>query len=436
MGRIESYYGNWGQQESFFRNPEFEELEAEYSFLPFSDFKRWIPEDDPWRKFVQSFPFGRLDGIAQLSFLSYTGQSPEKIIFEQYKHTRAVHTQQVAQLGKEIVRQNGGNLFQQEFMMTVGGLHDIATPAHGDATKLVDKKNLDEEDHWQDALDSKQLELLESKGFKLEDIDEAIHNKGVYGKILDIADRISYTMQDAFEIAGNSFIDDINFDKYTSTIQSLLLQDIKLGNIYKDIGVDWKRGDVFFTDPKRLEIFLSLRAYLHKFTYMFPTNQGRDIFFANLIKPFYSESGPEDELVLTPQKLRKMRDYKLMDFLNHAYGLPEEDKFKFDYNLLNWYPTSEWFETSEEADERLEALSHNKKVLIIGKKEVKGFDTGTSYRVVSNNEITSFANLGRSSRIDEIAKDMHGTYIFYTPNDKSTVARIAKKVKNFDTSSV
>ena len=43
-------------------------------------------------------------------------------------------------------------------------MHDIATPALGDAAKSIDPDNLDEEKFWHEVLDEKGKEFLRKKG--------------------------------------------------------------------------------------------------------------------------------------------------------------------------------------------------------------------------------------------------------------------------------
>ena len=131
---------------------EFEDGEF-HEFLPFSDLNRWIDEDD--FLFRASVAFGiwsRLNGIRALSFLSYVGPSPEIQYFTGYAHNRLSHSLAVGMTAGEIGRLNNLPQVSVNYLKASGNLHDIATPALGDATKSIDPDNLDEERFWQELL--------------------------------------------------------------------------------------------------------------------------------------------------------------------------------------------------------------------------------------------------------------------------------------------
>jgi HD superfamily phosphohydrolase len=431
MARIE-INSEGGYQLSFTDYPDFNELEGQYLFLPYSDLRGWIPEGDPWLGFEGSVPLGRLDGIKQLSFLSYVGPDPDKVTSVPYEHTRGLHTQQVALISREIVRRNGGDLSAQHMIMVGGGLHDIATPAHGDATKLVDPNNLKEEDHWEEMIGKRGKEYLTRYGISAQQIDDIIHNRGVLGQVLDIADRIAYVMQDSYVILGeplgsNSF----EVDPYTSVLRGIMLKDLDMGNIYKDVQIDWKKEQVVFGDLKRLEKFLYLRAHLHQQHYLYPRNQGRDMVVANLIKPFYSPTeDPKDPDLLTPAKLRQMGDLSLMDYLAHKYGV--DMGYMFYGMLLNLHPKFERFERHEEADEGLRELTKDDNVNVLGKREVKPFDTGGRYLAVNGSKIETFNEASSKTRVlNRIVDATRGVFVFYLPKEEKPIADILEKAQEF-----
>lgn len=421
-----------GMQYSFTDDPSFEHLEGAAFFLPYSDIRMWIPEGDIWFDFNRAFPVYRLHEVKQLSFLSYAGPDPERVTVLQYPHTRFLHTQQVALTAREIVRKNGGDLKSQYLIMTAAGLHDIATPAHGDATKVVDKENLDEEDHWKEMIEKTGKTYLKRHDLSIEQIDEIIHNRDALGQVLDVADRIAYVMQDTQAILGDPFsVDSFRVDPYTAVLRSIIQKDPQVGNIYKDVLVDWKNKRVVFSDVKRLEVFLYLRAHLHQQHYLYPRNQGRDMVVASVMRPFYSNTGdPENPDILTPQRLRRMSDNDLMDFLGSRYGFGFGEVF---YNsLLNWHPKFERFENNAEADRRLEEISQEKDKVVLGKREVKPFDPGNKYLVVNGRKIETFEDAtGRSMVLKRIVDETRGVFVFYIPKDEEPIGGILQKAKEF-----
>lgn len=420
-------------QSSFLQEPAFEDLDGQHLFLPYSRTRRWIAEDDPMLAVQRAFPLGRLDGIKQLSFLSYSGPDPAFVsVLEQYPHTRRLHSLQVGLVSREIVRRNGGSQEQQNLALVAGHIHDIATPAHGDATKLVDPENLDEEDHWQEIIGNREQAFLRQQGIGTQQLDDIIHNKGVLGRVLDIADRIAYTMQDTFEIAGdikgpNAF----EVHPYTAVIRAILQKNPLVGDIYKDVGIDWQKGQVVFANLPRLEVFLYLRAHLFQQHYMFPRNLGRDMVVAHLIKPFYSpdkEDAGKD--TLTPQKLREMDDYKLRVFLSTKYGYDIDSLFYT--HLLDWHPQFKRYETQQDAARGLSELQDNPDIVYLGRREVTGFNTGANYLVKIGNHAETFEEAsGRALLLKRINAQTRGTFDFYVPDDGSDVARMYRQANQY-----
>ncbi|MBI2613898.1 MAG: HD domain-containing protein [Candidatus Levybacteria bacterium] len=395
------------------------EMEGEtYGFLPSSDLKRWTEEDDPYEKAFRRLPLGRLDGVKALSFLSYIGPAAKDQIFLPYTHTRFDHSFVVGLVIEAIMRQNG---FDQEDInvgIVAGLIHDIATPAHGDATKKVDPKALDEEQFWWEALgENGQVFVTQELNIPQKRLDAIIKNQGIIGQVLDIADRITYTMKDLNEIVAvdqNNAWSWVFQNPYLQELHDFTMINPKIGNIYKEVGVDRKKNEVFFNDPRNLGIFLLLRARLHKTLYMNPVSQGRDLFIASLIKRLYSRDGRRP---LSPKSLRGMTDENLIEVLQKYYK-PEYGDFsqKLYHDLTSWYPYFERFTTKEEAIERIKELKKDKDILIIGMSQCKGFDPGTSYKVTNEKgQTVPFREFDPviASEIERVMDETKGFFVFF-----------------------
>jgi len=406
----------------------FTEEEDFFEFLPFSDLKRWTPTDSLLTKASNAFKIReRLHEIRALSFLSYVGPNPEQQYFIGYSHDRLDHSLVVAITAGEIGRLN--NLPQKDIdtLEASGLLHDIATSALGDATKSIDPDNLDEEKFWQELLDKKGRTFLKERGIKIETIDGIIKNRGVLGQILDIADRITYTMKDLHNVVGAAE-SKINIHPYLIELRYPLSHHPQIGNIYKDVIVDQKKDIVFFADPKRLGVFLLLRALMHRHLYMESTSQGRDIFVANLIKPLYSPDGSQP---LNPTLLRQMTDRELLDFLAKYYQFPRLQGEWIYALLTNWYPRYESFETQEEAGQKEKEISNNG-FLVLGVKECRGFDAGLSYLTLDKNQkvvALEDTDPGMAHQIRGIERDTRAVYVFYTDISEDTpINELLRKV--------
>lgn len=133
--------------------PGFRELFEDSLFLslPYSDLlSRPIPEGsiyDEAEKKIKALR--RLGNIRALSFLSFIGpQAPRDNFYIEHHHTRFDHSLVVALTTEQILRQNGVPLDQINIGIVAGLLHDIATPALGDAAKQLDPERLNEESSW------------------------------------------------------------------------------------------------------------------------------------------------------------------------------------------------------------------------------------------------------------------------------------------------
>lgn len=395
---------------------ELSENKSLFEHLPFSDFRRWVPEDGIIEKAFHNLPLSRLGYIKALSFLSYIGPDPENIYFLEYRHDRLDHSLVVALITGEILRQNGFPESTINLGTLAGLLHDIATPAHGDATKQVDPESLNEEKFWWQVIDKKGWKFIKQYGGDKKTLDKIIANGGALGKTLDIADRITYTMKDLFAVVGHTnpkqFVD--LEGSYLSSLCNILSLNPNLGNIYKEVGVDAKKEEVFFNNPERLALFLLLRAHLFKALYLNPISQGRDMVVAKLIYPLYAR---KDKSKLTPEKLRNITDSELIAELAEAYSASVPRKDMFYHTLVNWYPQYEKVEDRDKAKMRVFELSKRKNIAVIGAKECKGFDPATTYKVVDQKgKIVSFRECypEKALQIERIAESTKGIFVFYT----------------------
>lgn len=420
--------------------PGFQELfeDSFFEFLPYSNFRRWTPEDGIYDRAFQNLPLGRLKGVKALSFLSYIGLNPESRYFMEYKHTRLDHSLVVALLMEEMLRQNGFSQEKINLGIIAGLVHDIATPAHGDATKKVDPEYLNEEKFWWDVLDKKAKAFIAQHGGSKLILSQIIKDGGALGQVLDIADRITYTMKDLYGLIGPMEKQDLNLDPYLLPLRQIVYWNPKIGNIYKEVGVDQKKAEVFFNDSKGLAQFLLLRALLYKNLYLNPVSQGRDLFVTKLIDPLYSRTDPS---LLTPSKLRTMEDQNLMDavssYLSKRYkeAIPRPDLIF--HTLVNWYPEFERFDDKDKAKIRATQLSKDENIAVIGIKKCNGFDPATSYKVATRNgHIVPFKDAmpEESRQIEQIAEDTKGIFVFYVnlsekPSPINTLLKAVLKSK-------
>lgn len=421
-GQKEGFQGEFRLISDEFEDGEFKET------LPFSDLNRWVEDKDFLFVASQKLKiWKRLGNIRQLSFLSYVGSKPEEMYFTGYAHDRLDHSLGVGLTAGEIGRRNNLDDLSVRYLEVSGLLHDIGMPALGDAAKFVDPQNLNEEEHWTEAIDEEGETFLKDERLDEEKIAEIIKNHGLKGKIIDKTDRLVYTMKDLSNVIGIPS-SKINVSPYLIEIRYPLSHYPDIGNIYKDIEVDIRRDEVFFADPDRLGVFLLLRSLMHKHLYLDPTSQGRDLFIANLISPLYSTDGTKP---FSPQILRQMTDQQALDVLAKNYKFPRLNGDWLYTNLTNWHPKYERCQSEKEA--KIKAVEIGKKFLVLGTKQCRGFDTGKSYLTLYNNEIVPFseADPGMTWQLDDIEKDTEGFFVFYTDiSDDSPINELLKTIYN------
>ena len=389
-----------------------------HDFLPFSDISGWVPEGGIYEDVLRNTTFARLAHIRALSFLSYIGPAPERQYFLDFPHDRFDHSLVVAMTGQAILERNGFPKTTVDKAVMAFLLHDVGTPALGDATMQVDSGNLNEEEHWLEAAFREGgRDILEKYGTNEVEIDSVIKNQGVLGQVLDIADRITYTMKDLHNIVSYG---QTERNEYTKDLHELLDKFGDIGNLYKDVHIE---GDqVYFTNPERLKAFLLLRAHLHQKLYLNPISQGRDLMVRRLIEDAYSASG-DPAKPLNPQNLRAMSDEELQGILFEWHKPPGDqvpyflDSRGFFVGIVNWYPEYRQFESEEEAIAFQEKISEDPNNIVLGIKKRRGFDPGTSYLVrdPQTGQILSLHDYDPegSSRIEEIAESLPGIFVYY-----------------------
>lgn len=414
-----------------------------FDSLPYSNLRRWTEEGDIYEQAFSNFPLDRLSGIKTLSFLSYAGTetNAERVIFLPYQHTRLDHSLVTAFVVEKILKHNGFSPKDVELGIVAGLVHDIAMPAHGDPTKKIDPLALDEEVSWWEVLDIKGLNFITQQlGIRPDKLDEIIKNKGVLGQVLDIADRITYIMKDINAIVRDDLnpyrphkyyynMPPVSLESSLLPLRHLLSQYPEIGNIYKEVGVDQKKEQVFFNNPEHLNVFLLLRAHLYKELYLKPTNQGRDVLIARLLQPLYSRN--ESEKPLSPMRLRLMTDEHILEILSKTYNYDRPLPNYIHSDLVNWFPEFAKFTNIREAKAFARKVRRRKNIVLIGVQEYEGFDPATSYNIADERgNIMPFKEFNPSAarELEEAAESTKGVFVFWA--DVSEDTRINKLLKS------
>lgn len=443
----------YGFQPFFISLSPFPETEEEDPLaiisLPYSNPNRnleLISEGTVYHDVVKNSDFYRLSGIKALSFLSLVGPAPEIQHYQEFIHARGDHSLVVARVGELILRRNFFPEDEVNRAVIAFLMHDIATPALGDAVMKLDPANLSEEDNFRAVLGEKELALFARYGTSADEVESVIKNNGVVGEVLDIADRLTYTAKDLNALLNaDRYIKpadptlDQNNARYLQDIVDVIKEHPKFGELYKSIGVDRKRGLVFFSEPEMLSTFLHIRAILHERLYLHPSSQGRDLFVQRLVEPFYSQNDEDTESV-TPKSLRKMDDYGLMKELEKRYvqfeGVRADTLFG---EIVNWYPQYERFDSDEKAHLFAEKLSQDENVIVLGVKSRRGFNPGTVYNVIhpKTRRIMPLRDYDPELALEpeRIAGSLPATFVYYKELEKdgSAITDVLKTAPQFKT---
>lgn len=295
---------------------------------------------------LTAFDFSRLNGVKAVSYL--IRRSYPDFAYDEGLHTKLDHSLKTAIITEEILRIN--NATEEQIQKGIVGalLHDIGHPAFADAAQKINKKELKEEDHWQDQVGEKGWNFLKKNGIDPKGLDETVHGKGIIGKVLDIADRIAYVTEDSHAIDHS---------------------EGQFGEIFKTVGVDWESEQVYFTDHTLLSCFLLKRFFMFREFYTSPETQGTDLLIAKMINDIYKNY---------PRILRKRTDDQLTRTLEKHFRELIKPGFFEGKEFFEWRPQYKSFASEEEA------LKHANKILeednyLIGVEKGYKFDPGTKY---------------------------------------------------------
>jgi hypothetical protein len=359
---IQGHVASWNQEKQ-----KVEVKQRMFGYVPglFEEENSWFngEQDRIYKDAQKAFPLARLDGIRALGFLSQrVGDDPRRFSFI---HSRYFHTMSVARTQELILRNNEFSEADINHGIIAALLHDIATPAGGDAVKELDREVLDEEEHWREMLNDDGRSFIRDHGLTEEQLDDTVHNRGGIGKILDVADRLTYTYMDS------AFID--MDERHIHNSAPL---------IYRTVRYSHSSGEIYFEDADRLGIFLHERAKNHNDVYLQPENKGRELLLQNLTAPYYSRDGSKP---FSPDVLRSMTDEDFLETLgsniyrdtgniHSIYDFIDRGGPKHTSDILS-------FKSHEEASDAAARLKDNDRLAPLGPWTKPGIDPCTHYLV-------------------------------------------------------
>ncbi len=246
-------------------------------WLPFAGFGYVIAEGGITEEISRAFGQGRLRQVAQLGFLHPPVISSGEVhaYAATYSHNRLIHSCDVRLLLMLMIDNNqealrGMNLALLEI---AGQAHDTLTPAGGDSTKRIDPEAFDEDAHFGELFAFPGWAEIRAKYFIDEDLLLAtIANQGIFGQLLDLADKLAYTSRDVhafLEYSGLGSAVDLLFPRECRLIRTLVQNDPLICGLWDSVRVE---GDnVYIEDVGRLRRFLTLRALMFRVLYYNPS---------------------------------------------------------------------------------------------------------------------------------------------------------------------
>lgn len=370
------------------------------AMFPFSsyDFYADIYDDeDEYFKELRSKPFFRLGGISQLGYLVPPRpdgwEADIRIVYlvPHFAHTRWAHSRLVAFLTEVILAGNGFTEEERFPIDLTAAYHDIAIPAGGDSVKRVDIRGLDEEENFEWVLRYYGLvEKWKKYGFDIEKAKEWVKGLGLFGRLLDVVDKMAYTALDCYQIGLSQ----------PCKIRSFGLQNPLVMDVWQDLRFNEDRSDFAFTDPDRLFRFLLFRAYEHLEVLMNPYARALDFFLQKLIQPLYKQG------ILTREQLLTQDDQWLHGVLRDCY--PEKSVWAIiEPELLSWKKFDSFKDFKKFCAENKDT-DHT--------EHIRGFNTGLNFGVYSGNRIVSAKESFSKEQIKELKevnRQVKGYYVYY-----------------------
>ncbi|HVM90449.1 MAG TPA: hypothetical protein VMU11_00950 [Verrucomicrobiae bacterium] len=275
------------------------------------------------------FGLERLMRIRQLAFVKHPfvmhldGTVEEGLCFD---HSRGMHVLDVMSVITLIAENNRRQLERLHpaafnLLRLAALTHDTLTPAGGDTVKMIDPDAFDEDARYHQLFSDmlgreRRHALCRELGFHWMDVDKAVQGKGLFGTLLDMADKTGYVTRDAGQFlqycrgteAGRAY-----FEEYPQ-IQRLVKADPWIGAWWESVRVDGETAWV--DDGERLGRFLELRLRLFRGLY-YHDLRTRDFVLPIVVTDYLYRTGR-----LKRAELLEMSDEQLEVRLAEFCGVP------------------------------------------------------------------------------------------------------------------
>jgi hypothetical protein len=369
------------------------------AMFPFSsyDFYADILEEE-YFKGLLSYAFYRLGEISQLGYLvpprpeDWNKKVSIAYLVPTFQHTRWAHSRLVAFLAEVVLAANNFSEEERLPIVLTFAYHDVAIPAGGDSIQRVAPEELDEEENFEWSLNHYGLtkSWSEEYGFDVEKARQWVKGRGLFGRLLDVVDKMAYTALDCYYIGLNR----------PCRVRSFGLENPLVMDVWQDLKVKEDRSGFAFTDPDRLFKFLLFRAYEHSDLLMNPYSRALDFFLQKKVQPLYEKG------IITREQLLTNGDMWLHDVLRVNY--PEKKSWLIiEPELLAWkkFDTLSQFEKFCSENEVVEYTEY-----------IEGFNLGLNLGVYDGNRIVPARKVFSNKQIEElkeINRRVKGYYVYY-----------------------
>lgn len=229
-----------------------------------------IKSDGLAQNACETFNLYRLSDIKQLGFLNAPPYNDNLVMQRQSisDHSRFTHSLDVYAVGSLIASNLGLIGSSMNTVQTLLIAHDALSPAGGDSVKDIDPIGLDEDSNFGWLLEQRRDQFVDyAKKYHVdaEVLKTAMLGQGLFGQVLDVADKIAYVARDLMA-CRHHLESGVAHDQFGA--RSLLMHMERypyVCSIWDSVVEQY--GQIAFDDPVRLAAFLKVRLLLFRELY-------------------------------------------------------------------------------------------------------------------------------------------------------------------------
>jgi hypothetical protein len=272
------------------------------------------------RAVAENLNFWRLQSISQLAYLQAPGVHGGYAMFDlgRYPHNRMVHSLDVYVIAALLAEACGLNERDTLHLEVAALVHDILTPAGGDTTKRINVTMFDEDLNFRSLYRQDGWKRLRRLYDLSEDLlEEIILDRGVLGRLKDIADKIAYVARDTSNFLSRKprhLVDGYSIDP--DTVLGIVTRNPFVCGLWDSARI--VDGSVVMSNIDGLSDFLTLRALMFRALYYNPYSRFLEDALAKMAIEYLLK-----EEIFTKADLLAMTDLDLMRALeSKVIGVP------------------------------------------------------------------------------------------------------------------